>query len=724
MSTETSNHNSVIFRITSTIYSYTHYILTSKWSLSILLYLFITLPSSSYAQNCVSEKCRDDICISGSTAVADLDGRYTWAYWDIDLNGSAYYNLINDYYIYPYLLSTEYYYLIGDNISSAVVSGYCNIGPPPPNNYIFNLHDCIGEWNSYKTSPPGFAPDPTEIVTSCQDVCSTGHQLSFNLDGTYVFDHFDTSTNGNVYYCASCATSGAYLHPYIGSSYYWLFSSNYSTISSWVHCIVGTNLPIDYVFDLRDCINKWKVYNYSTTLWQSINVFAAKCNYPTTATPTVITTIPTTAIPTAPTAPTVYVYHKCCDTMCLTEHGNSGCINDINCETDICAQDSFCCDTDWDSICVDLANDICITPSPTNTPTAPSLIPTITPSVSPSTAPTTAPTIAPTPSTPTTSPTFTDNHCYVRENGNDYGYCNALNATCNSIEYSWSCFLGIGGIPNAIGCKDIANFNANGEYNIGNGIWDFKYQVNFDDNNVIIRGQGSNMTTFNYIGIEEEYITCRWPKCWISLIDLTISSNRTAINDTMFMFKNGGTLYVENVVFDGNNYLVNENEPFWKFIDDLVTVEFHHCYFTNNDVVYAFSNGVSGLFSNCTFHNNYATSNNNAFSTYTGMFYIENGAHVIFQDCLFTHNQQTDRVLFSVQNNAHLSISNCIFDGNIGNVNLFYISNNVLYDINITDSLFINNHGYQDIIYIENSRNIHIYSTVFDNNINTQTLIN
>eukprot|EP01084_Bolivina_argentea_P293160 504163_1 len=241
----------------------------------LLLCLLLLIPLN--AQNCVSEICTDYICIINSSASANLDGVYKWAYWDTKLKGSAYYNSINNRYIYPTLLSSRYYYHIGRNVSKNRVSGHCNIGPAQTN-YIFNLQDCIGKWKSYRKGE--FALDPAQIVTSCQDVCSSGHYFSYNLEGTYIFHHYNTSARGNVYYCQSCGKSGAYLHPYTNmGTYYWLFGPDYTSSGAWIRCIIGTHLPVDYVFDLHDCIHKWEVWNDNISQWQNKNIITAKCNY-------------------------------------------------------------------------------------------------------------------------------------------------------------------------------------------------------------------------------------------------------------------------------------------------------------------------------------------------------------------------------------------------------------------------------------------------------------
>eukprot|EP01083_Nonionella_stella_P239592 838416_1 len=142
--------------------------------------------------------------------------------------------------------------------------------------------------------------------------------------------------------------------------------------------------------------------------------------------------------------------------------------------------------------------------APTTSPTAQTMIPTSSPSTAP-THSTTNPTFAPT-QAPTATPTY--------------------QPTCETIEYGWPCFLGqIDGYPWGL-CHQ---YNANGEFAMGVGVWDFPYHLNFDDNNIILRGEGSE-TVWKYTENESIWIKCRWPKCWLKLQDLTIASNRTSAN--------------------------------------------------------------------------------------------------------------------------------------------------------------------------------------------------
>ena len=63
----------------------------------------------------------------------------------------------------------------------------------------------------------------------------------------------------------------------------------------------------------------------------------------------------------------------------------------------------------------------------------------------------------------------------------DIADANYLNqsSTCSSTEYAWQRFLEAG----------------NGVFDLGEGVWDFPFNLDFDDNNVIIRGQGAALTT-------------------------------------------------------------------------------------------------------------------------------------------------------------------------------------------------------------------------------------
>ena len=75
-------------------------------------------------------------------------------------------------------------------------------------------------------------------------------------------------------------------------------------------------------------------------------------------------------------------------------------------------------------------------------------------------------------------------------------------STCASIEYGWQCFLGM-----RSQCHD---YDANGKLTMGAGQWDFAFHLDFDDNNVIIEGQGPSLTTLRYTDGEPTWIKCRF----------------------------------------------------------------------------------------------------------------------------------------------------------------------------------------------------------------------
>ncbi len=122
--------------------------------------------------------------------------------------------------------------------------------------------------------------------------------------------------------------------------------------------------------------------------------------------------------------------------------------------------------------------------APITAPTSITFSPTTAPSISPTQPPSVAPTFAPS-MAPTNTPTY--------------------QPTCKTIEYGWECFLGdISGVP-AGRCD---HFNANGEFNMSDGTWDFPYAINFDDNNIVISGEGHN-TTWQYSDTVSTWIKCR-----------------------------------------------------------------------------------------------------------------------------------------------------------------------------------------------------------------------
>ena len=202
---------------------------------------------------------------------------------------------------------------------------------------------------------------------------------------------------------------------------------------------------------------------------------------------------------------------------------------------------------------------------------------------------------------------LTKNHAFVRTDGCDYGYCTSketnnsctnINQTtaCQSIDYAWDCFNGIGGNPDSNGCKQ-QGFDGTGIFDIGEGVWDFPYNLSYYDEEVIIRGQGASLTTLKFAGSGSNWIECHWRNCSLVLKDLTITANQETMEHKQFHVYNGGTVYFRNVLFDGD-YIGSGTCLLWMFYDE-GDVLFEDCNFTNIDnVLYKIINGVSATFRN------------------------------------------------------------------------------------------------------------------------------
>eukprot|EP01084_Bolivina_argentea_P055511 101752_1 len=326
----------------------------------------------------------------------------------------------------------------------------------------------------------------------------------------------------------------------------------------------------------------------------------------------------------------------------------------------------------------------------------PTLFPTMSPTMFPTTMapaaisefPTNAPTIA-----PTNTPLYTP--------------------TCQTIKYSWMCFHGIGGIPNNQGCWD-QGFEGNGIFDIGEGVWTFPFQLDSDNNTIMLRGEDYTSTTWKYAGNESIWISCGSPKCWLSLNDMTIASNRTNISDMQMHVENGGRLFIQNILLDGNNYRTSHGQPFWLFTGSDVLVIFEDCILTNNDAMYKISNGANVRFTNCIFYGNNITQLL-GFASNDGLFHIDN-AVVMIEDCLFENNLQYGRNLFTIQNESTVNITNTNFISNydaMSNEQMFSVSTNSI--LLVTNSSFSNNHGFNTIIRAANSSSV-VESCGFTNN--------
>ena len=129
--------------------------------------------------------------------------------------------------------------------------------------------------------------------------------------------------------------------------------------------------------------------------------------------------------------------------------------------------------------------------------------------------------------------------------------------------------------------------------------------------------------------------------------------------------------------------------------------------------MYEISNGATVQFTNCTFERNDLKNNNKQ-----AMFFVNN-ANLIFDKCLFTENIQNHSTLITLTNMGNLSVINSTFIGNINSQSDTYIFcvDSIYSKLYIFGSFFVDNYGYKEIIYVDNSHNrVIIENSTFDNN--------
>eukprot|EP01084_Bolivina_argentea_P313875 543609_1 len=213
-------------------------------------------------------------------------------------------------------------------------------------------------------------------------------------------------------------------------------------------------------------------------------------------------------------------------------------------------------------------------------------IPTFYPSQKPSNMPTNSPSVAPIPYGITPSPTYSYNQIFIDKNGCDCNQiCNNKINSCLTISYAYNCFMGDNGC-------DSEGYDGQGIINLGDGDWHWPFELIFSNQQIIINGNGIK-NTFLYYN-HKSFIGCVWYKCWIEINNLTLMTNATSDSSNQIAMKYGGTIKFSNILFDGNNYAQNQNEPFWLFNDERTHFEFKQCVFINNNATFLFLNGVTG----------------------------------------------------------------------------------------------------------------------------------
>eukprot|EP01084_Bolivina_argentea_P295043 507838_1 len=206
----------------------------------------------------------DKLCASGSTHLS-VDGTFSNPIWHSELNGATYHNEKASQYLFPYIATGGYRYLmIAKNpmfTTIASLSYYCNIGVKT-NNYIFNIDDCFNQWNYLSNGKE--MHDTNMTVVNCNDIRVTSND-HFWLNGIYLWKMF--INNYSVYYCKECdegydTHDGSYLHGWINpdGSYWWVIGAEYSSGTGWISCLLGYDLGSDYLFNIENC-QEWRTFN-------------------------------------------------------------------------------------------------------------------------------------------------------------------------------------------------------------------------------------------------------------------------------------------------------------------------------------------------------------------------------------------------------------------------------------------------------------------------------
>ena len=296
---------------------------------------------------------------------------------------------------------------------------------------------------------------------------------------------------------------------------------------------------------------------------------------------------------------------------------------------------------------------------------APSNAPSKTPSAAPTTPPTLAPTLAPTeaPSKllPTLPPTNSDNQVFIDKMGIDNGCCNNQTTACLSIQYAYNSFLGNNGC-------DLRDSDGNGVINLGDGHWYWPYDLIYDDEEVIITGNGMDNTFLYYNDLTG--MGCKWRKCWLEINNLTLKANESGTMDSkQINIYQGGTLKFGSVLFDGNNYAQNQQgNPLWDIRNDRVSVIFDSCIFKN--------------------HHSHGR--------------VEGGATLEIIDSHFENCTLNDAALLVIKSQANLYLKSASFDSLNGQANNYIISvrESLFYASNST---FANNTNFVAIIDAQDS---------------------
>eukprot|EP01083_Nonionella_stella_P183227 661472_1 len=114
------------------------------------------------------------VCVNGSDE-EEINGKYTWFFYDQYMNGSVYYNIENEKFLYPFISDSGFYFWKIDNDSRngdsnmrCKVEGAFNA----KQSHMFDVNDCVNNWEVYTNGT--WVLNRNIFVTGCQDICVEG----------------------------------------------------------------------------------------------------------------------------------------------------------------------------------------------------------------------------------------------------------------------------------------------------------------------------------------------------------------------------------------------------------------------------------------------------------------------------------------------------------------------------------------------------------------------
>eukprot|EP01084_Bolivina_argentea_P247135 413485_1 len=221
----------------------------------------------------------------------DIPGPYKHIIFNDSLNGNIYqfsrpnYAQNQTFYLYPHIISSEYYWLISNTLYSSLTYYICYIGDDLGDSYLFDTDDCQ-YWAFFNSTAAEWQITDLQ-VSFCQwnDICIENAIHLPYMNTNFHFDHFNYSANGAVYYNEII---DKYLYPYRlynGTFAEYIMHDETGDMMANAYCVIGTR-QWWYSFNINDCY-EW--YSYYQLEWHTeYNLTITNCS---TQQPTINPTI-------------------------------------------------------------------------------------------------------------------------------------------------------------------------------------------------------------------------------------------------------------------------------------------------------------------------------------------------------------------------------------------------------------------------------------------------